>query len=112
MDNVDRDPPLALGSTGEKAAAAAVKHPWQERQLPTPARTQKALWHLHSSLWEGVKRARGAARPPKGLLLPYCSTAATCELALCFAETSLINRCVYISHNMKLCVGTRACFLS
>lgn len=35
--SVDKDPALAPGSMGEKAAAVTVKHSCQERQLPTPA---------------------------------------------------------------------------
>lgn len=49
MHIVAWDPALAPTSNGEKAAAPAVR---QERQLPTPAGIQGALWHLHGSLWE------------------------------------------------------------
>lgn len=50
--SVERDLALAPGSMGEKAAAVTAKHSCQERQLPTPAVTQRALWHMHGSLWE------------------------------------------------------------
>ena len=64
-ENVEWDPALTPGSAGEKAAAAAVKHSCQERQLEhsKPGGTRTA------PCGKGVNRARGAAIPPNGLIL-------------------------------------------
>lgn len=117
--SVERDPALAPGSLGEKAAPVTVKHSCKERQLPTPAVIQWALWDMHSPMSlmhvlpvEKWNRARGTAPPLRGsfchiaqLLPPVSSLYSLLRL--------LTNRCVYIPHCMKsLFVWTRACLPS
>lgn len=73
MDNADRGPALTLGSTGEKAAAAAIKHPSQERQLPTPARTQSPV--APAQLAPCGKELRGQGELPDLLRGSFCHIA-------------------------------------
>lgn len=74
------------------------------KELPTPAGTQQALWCPHGSLWE---RGRGNTHTSQRLILSRRSAAATCELALPFAENLPVTRCACGSLSVTS-VGTRS----
>lgn len=72
MHDVERDPALGPVSTGEKAVATALKHSWQERQLPTPAGIQQAL---------GTRTAPSGKRVDRARELPYPLRGSFCHIA-------------------------------